>query len=76
MPLGPPPALVRHQLMVARWCLELGGHVRTGLEDNLKYDKTRLANSNAELVGQVVDACPEFNRHPASASEAREILSL
>ena len=76
MPLGPPPALVRHQLTVARWCLELGGHVRAGLEDNLKYDKTRLANSNAELVGQVVDACPEFNRPPASASEAREILSL
>ncbi len=66
----------RHQLTVARWCLELGGHVRTGLEDNLKYDKTRLAASNAELVGQVVEACPEFARHPATPGEAREILGL
>lgn len=66
----------RHQLTVARWCLELGGHVRTGLEDNLKYDKNRLANSNAELVDQIVAICPEFNRHPASVSEARNILGL
>ncbi len=66
----------RHQLEVARWMLELGGHVRTGLEDNLKFDRTRLANSNAELVQQVVDICPEYNRHPASVAEAREILNL
>ncbi len=66
----------RHQLTVARWSLELGGHVRTGLEDNLKYDRTRLAKSNAELVAQVVDACPEFDRHPASVDEARNILGL
>ena len=66
----------RHQLTVARWCLELGGHVRTGLEDNLKYDKTRLANSNAELVTQIVDICPEYERHPASVDEARGILGL
>tara|TARA_B100001964_G_scaffold155947_1_gene171363 strand:- start:137 stop:565 length:429 start_codon:yes stop_codon:yes gene_type:complete len=66
----------RHQLTVARWSLELGGHVRTGLEDNLKYDRTRLAKSNAELVAQVVDACPEFDRHPASVDEARNVLGL
>lgn len=66
----------RHQLGVAKWCLELGGHVRTGLEDNLKYDRTRLANSNAELVSQVVDACPEYGRHPASVKEARKILGI
>jgi len=66
----------RHQLTAARWALELGGHVRTGLEDNLKYDRTRLANSNAELVQQVVDICGEYNRHPASVEEAREILNL
>jgi len=66
----------RHQLTVAKWCLEMGGHVRTGLEDNLKFDHTRLAVSNAELVTQVVDACPEFGRHPASVEEARGILGL
>ena len=66
----------RHQLEVARWSLELGGHVRTGLEDNLKYDRTRLANSNAELVEQVAALCPEYGRHPASPAEARTILGL
>ncbi len=66
----------RHQLPVARWCLELGGHVRTGLEDNLKFDKSRLAASNAELVSQIAETCPEYNRHPASVEEARKILGL
>ena len=32
----------RQQLEVNHWCLELGGHVRTGLEDNIKFDKDRL----------------------------------
>ena len=43
----------RHQLEVNQWCLELGGHVRTGLEDNIKFDKDRLARSNAELVSRL-----------------------
>jgi uncharacterized protein (DUF849 family) len=66
----------RHQLEVNRWCLELGGHCRTGLEDNLRYDKTRLADSNAELVGRVVELCGGYHRHPASPAEARRILGL
>ena len=66
----------RHQLEVNRWCLELGGHCRTGLEDNLRYDKTRLADSNAELVGRVVELCGDYHRHPASPAEARRILGL
>lgn len=66
----------RHQLDVARMALELGGHVRTGLEDNLRYDRTRLATSNAELVAQVATLCPQYGRHPASPAEARAILGL
>ncbi len=66
----------RHQLEVAEWCLELGGHVRTGLEDNVRYDRSRLAASNAELVSQVVELCPQYGRRPATPAEAREILSL
>ena len=31
----------RHQLDVNRWCLEMGGHCRTGLEDNVRWDKDR-----------------------------------
>jgi uncharacterized protein (DUF849 family) len=66
----------RHQLDVNRWTLELGGHMRTGLEDNIKFDRERLAKSNAELVARLRDMCGEFNRHAASPAEARDILKL
>jgi uncharacterized protein (DUF849 family) len=66
----------RHQWEVNQWCLETGGHCRTGLEDNLKLDANRLAASNAELVKKIVDACDRFGRRPATAAEARAILGL
>jgi uncharacterized protein (DUF849 family) len=66
----------RHQLDVNRWCLELGGHPRTGLEDNIKFDRTRLAKSNAELVGRVAEICAEYDRVPATTKQARSILGL
>lgn len=66
----------RHQFEVNQWCLERNGHCRTGLEDNLRFDQTRLASSNAELVKKVVDVCERYNRHPATANEARQILGL
>ena len=66
----------RSQLEVNRWCLERGGHCRTGLEDNIRWDATRLAASNAELVKRVADLCGEYGRHAASAAEARAILGL
>lgn len=66
----------KHQLEVNRWCLERGGHCRTGLEDNIRWDETRLAASNAELVKRVAEMCPDYGRHPASAAEARAILGL
>ena len=66
----------RHQFEVAQWCLELGGHCRTGLEDNIKFDRARLAASNAELVKKLVDVMPDYNRRPASAKEARDLLGL
>ena len=66
----------RHQFEVNQWCLEAGGHCRTGLEDNLRFDPTRLAASNAELVTKIVDACGRHDRRPATAAEARQILGL
>ena len=68
--------VARHQFNVNKWCLELGGHCRTGLEDNIKYDRDRLAVSNAELVTKIVDVAGEFNRKPATPKEARRILGL
>jgi uncharacterized protein (DUF849 family) len=66
----------RHQWEVNQWCLETGGHVRTGLEDNLRIEPDRLAASNAELVTKVVDGCTRFGRRPATPAEARQILGL
>lgn len=66
----------RHQWEVNQWCLETGGHCRTGLEDNTRFDKNRLAASNAELVQKIVDHCDEYGRRPASPTEARAILGL
>ena len=68
--------VARHQQEVARWALELGGHCRTGLEDNIRFDETRLARSNAELVTKVVDECARFGRRPATCAEARALLGL
>jgi uncharacterized protein (DUF849 family) len=66
----------RDQVRLARWSLELGGHCRTGLEDNVRLDKETLAPSNAALVRQVAELCNEYGRRPATAEEARRILSL
>lgn len=66
----------RYQLEMNEWCLEMGGHTRTGLEDNLRFDQTRLAKSNAELVGRVAELAARYGRRPATPAEARNILSL
>ena len=66
----------RHQFEVNLWCLKAGGHCRTGFEDNVRFDATRLASSNAELVQKIVTHCAQHNRKPATPTEAREILGL
>ena len=66
----------RHQLTVNHWALELGGHCRTGLEDNVRYDEQRLARSNAELVARVRCLAEECGRGVATAAQARELLKL
>jgi len=66
----------KDQLTVNRWSLELGGHCRTGLEDNVRWDKNRLARSNAELVKRVADLTAEYGRRPATVAEARKMLGL
>ncbi len=66
----------RDQLTLNRWSIELGGHCRTGLEDNIRWDKTKLAPSNAALVKRVADLCQEYGRRAATVAEARALLSL
>ena len=61
---------------LAATALMLGGHVRVGLEDNLRLDVERRAASNAELVEKAMTLAPLLDREPATADEARAILGL
>ena len=64
------------QAMVNDWAIAAGGHTRTGLEDNVRWDKASLAPSNAALVGRCVDLCDTYGRPVATPAQAREILGL
>jgi len=66
----------KDQKILNEWCIRLGGHVRTGLEDNIRIDKNNLAPSNASLVKIAKDICEKHNRPVASWKKAREILEL
>jgi 3-keto-5-aminohexanoate cleavage enzyme len=66
----------KDQITLNEWSLELGGHCRTGLEDNVRLDRATLAPSNAALVKRVVELCGEYRRRPATVQEARALLKL
>lgn len=66
----------REQLKINEWSIAAGGHARTGLEDNVRLDRDRLAPSNAALVRKTAEICAINNRPVATASQARDILGL
>ena len=68
--------IARHQIEVNEWCVAAGGHVRTGLEDNIRMNRNTLAPSNAALVERVVELCEQYERPVAPTAEARAILGL
>ena len=64
------------QIVLNEWSVSAGGHARTGLEDNVRIDKTTLAPSNAALVKRVVELCDKYERPVATVAEARAMLGL
>ncbi len=66
----------QHQLTLNEWCIASGGHTRTGLEDNVRLDRDRLAPSNAALVRRVVELCEKHERPVADWRQARSILNV
>ena len=67
----------RNQAVVMDWALARGADaVRTGLEDNIRVTKDRLAASNAELVGLAAEAVARHGRRVATPAEARAALGL
>src|SRR5215211_5390224 len=66
-----------NQARVMDWALARGADaVRTGLEDNIRITKDRLANSNAELVQVAIEAIAKHSGRPATPQEARQALHL
>ncbi|KGJ19287.1 3-keto-5-aminohexanoate cleavage protein [Paracoccus sanguinis] len=64
------------QIVLNEWAISSGGHARTGLEDNVRLDRERLAPSNAALVRRAAELCERYERPVASWQQARAILGL
>ncbi|WP_298436776.1 3-keto-5-aminohexanoate cleavage protein [uncultured Jannaschia sp.] len=66
----------RHQIELNDWAAAAGGHLRTGLEDNIRLDGATLAPSNAALVARAAEVCARHGRPVATPAEARAMLGL
>jgi 3-keto-5-aminohexanoate cleavage enzyme len=67
--------IARAQLTLGTVAVAMGGHVRVGLEDNLYYERGRLA-ANDELVARIARIAAELGRPVATPDQARAILGL
>lgn len=56
--------------------IAMGGHIRVGMEDNVLYNKERLAKSNVEFVERAVRMIGEANRKVATVQDAKAILGI
>jgi 3-keto-5-aminohexanoate cleavage enzyme len=56
--------------------MNMGGHVRAGLEDNPYYRPGELAESNARLIERLVRLAREIGRDIATPAEARQLIGL
>ena len=63
------------QLPMTAYCILAGGHVRTGLEDNLHLRRGERA-TNAQLVERVVRLAAVLERPVADAAQTRALLGL
>jgi uncharacterized protein (DUF849 family) len=67
----------RHQAPVMEWALARGADaVRTGLEDNIRITKDRLAKSNGEMAQLAAETVRRHGRRVATPEEARAVLGL
>lgn len=66
----------RHELPLAIYALENGGHVRVGLEDNIYLKRGVLAEGSFQLVELVVEEAQKRGRIIADPIAARPILGI
>jgi 3-keto-5-aminohexanoate cleavage enzyme len=69
-------AIGRAQLPMNMLAIAIGGHARTGLEDNIYYSYRVLAEGNAPLVARVARIAREADRELATPDEVRELLGI
>ena len=69
-------ALGLEAVQVNTMAILLGGHVRTGLEDCLHYQRGELATSNVQLVERIVRIARDLGRRPATVEETKAMLGM
>ena len=66
----------RRHLAVTEAAIALGGHVRTGFEDVIFFERGRLADGNAQLIDRVASMGRTAGREIATPDRARNLLGL
>ncbi|MFB6263035.1 MAG: 3-keto-5-aminohexanoate cleavage protein [Bradymonadaceae bacterium] len=66
----------KYELPLARRAIEMGGHVRVGLEDNIYLENGELARGSWELVETVVEYARGQGRPIAEPGDAAEVLRI
>jgi uncharacterized protein (DUF849 family) len=67
----------RFQTEMNRRAIEMGGHIRIGLEDNLWFDPEKtVPATNVSLIERIVKIARAAGREPAAPREAREMIGL
>lgn len=66
----------RAHWQMAAVAMALGGHARTGLEDNVYVERGVLASGNTQMVEKITRLARDIGREIATPAEARKILQL
>ena len=66
----------RSQLPLSLAALALGGNIRVGFEDNVYFERGRLADSNAQFVRRAAELVRAVGREPATPDQVRERLGV
>ena len=69
-------AVGQHQLPLTTLSVILGGHVRVGMEDNLRYRKGEFVEDNAQLVERTARIVDLLECDLATPAEARKRLGM
>ncbi|WP_437980794.1 3-keto-5-aminohexanoate cleavage protein [Sorangium sp. So ce117] len=69
-------AVGRHQRPMTELAMQLGGHARVGLEDNIYLDKGVLAEGSAPLVARAAAFARSVGREVVEPDRARQLLGI